>query len=632
MKKLGKITLVAAVAAACGSALAADLFLAGDSTMCNYQDRQYPQQGWGQALYRFMKDPSKLHNKAIGGRSAKSFKAEGRWQGIVDELKRGDFVIVAFGHNDANKAKTDRYSTKEDYKALMKGFADDVKAKGATIVYATSIPHSGGVTKDDAGVTHVRGSAAGIGPYMDATRELGKELGIEVLDLNAYACEKFAELGQDAVFKLYMRIAPGEYERFPNGNGDGCHTRDTGADFFARAAVTMCRERKLPVAALFKDPADVPLRPIGFDGKPTDSIVRADDFSKEEIAYANSDAPWKTRAWSERREIGNYNVTLRLGDEREPTENVVKFQGRRLAAQRVLTKPGEFVDFTFTARVPGPYTTKRGDERSNRDLKLLVMTRGGSAKKIEPKVGPAPDARTIYLCGDSTVTDQDKEPWGSWGQILPAFVREGWSVSNFARSGLALKTFEGEGRLKRIMEHLAKDDWVVIQFGHNDQKIKGEEPENGYTTRLESWVDQIRAKGAHVVLVTPVERRRFDEKTGEHMGKTLADYAEAVKAVAAKKGVPVIDLNDASYRMHAKMGVKGSTAIQCNNRGKIDNTHHNIYGAYEMARIVAAGLAKIPVVGEAVRERYRAFDPEKPDADPQIPPSGGTDYTKPAGS
>ena len=216
MKTLKAYALVAAVLAMFHSVLAAELFLAGDSTMCNYQDRQYPQQGWGQALYRFMKDPSKLHNKAIGGRSAKSFKAEGRWQGIVDELKRGDFVIVAFGHNDANKAKPERYSTKEDYKALMKGFADDVKAKGATIVYATSIPHSGGVTKDDAGVTHVRGTAAGIGPYMDATRELGRENGIEVLDLNAYACEKFAELGQDAVFKLYMRIAPGEYERFPN--------------------------------------------------------------------------------------------------------------------------------------------------------------------------------------------------------------------------------------------------------------------------------------------------------------------------------------------------------------------------------------------------------------------------------
>ena len=54
---------------------------------------------------------------------------------------------------------------------------------------------------------------------------------------------------------------------------------------------------------------------------------------------------------------------------------------------------------------------------------------------FEPLVIPNPNARTIYLCGDSTVTDQRNEPWGSWGQILPAFVKQGWSVSNFARSG-----------------------------------------------------------------------------------------------------------------------------------------------------------------------------------------------------
>ena len=615
-----------------GMIVFADLFLAGDSTMCNYRDRQYPQQGWGQALYKFMKNPAGLHNKAIGGRSAKSFKAEGRWQNLVDALKPGDFVIVAFGHNDANRKKAERYSSKEDYKALMKGFADDVKAKGATAVYATSIPHSGGVTKDEKGVTHVRGGAAGIGPYVEATRELGRETGVEVLDLNAYACENFPKLGQEAVFKLYMRIAPGEYKRFPDGAGDGCHTRDTGADFFARAVVNMCRERKLPVAALFKDPADVPLKPIGFDGKPTDTIVRADDFSAEEIAYANADAAWRSCAWEAPREIGNYDITLRLGDAHAATENFVKFQGRRLASGRIATRSGEFVDFTFTARVPGPYTTRRVDEGSNRILRLLVLTKGGADAKLHPAVVPSPDSRTIYLCGDSTVTDQSKEPWGSWGQILPAFVRKGWAVANFARSGLALKTFEGEGRLARILEHVWKDDWVVIQFGHNDQKIEGEEPENGYTRRLGDWIDRISAKGAHVVLVTPVERRRFDDETGAHQAKTLAGYAEAAKSVAARRGVPVVDLNDASYRMHATMGARGSKAIQCNNRGKIDNTHHNIYGAYEMARVVAAGLAQIPVIKDAIREEYRAFDPEKPDADPQIPPSGETDYTKPEGS
>ena len=122
------------------------------------------------------------------------------------------------------------------------------------------------------------------------------------------------------------------------------------------------------------------------------------------------------------------------------------------------------------------------------------------------------------------------------------------------------------------MEHLKKDDWVVIQFGHNDQKIKGEEPENGYTRRLNDWIDRIREKGAFVVLVTPVERRRFDEKTGEHGPKTLEGYADAMKAVAAAKNVPFIDLNDASYRMHAKMGAVGSKALQCNNKGKTDYT------------------------------------------------------------
>ena len=339
-------------------------------------------------------------------------------------------------------------------------------------------------------------------------------------------------------------------------------------------------------------------------------------------------------SYDEPMEIGNYDVTLNLGTGKGPSVNYVKFMGRRLAIDRTDVKAGETKTVSFTARVPGPYTTRKKDADCNKRLVVELFSNAPQSDMpaFEPIVTPNPEARTIYLCGDSTVTDQRKEPWGSWGQILPAFVRRGWAVSNFARSGLSLKTFEGEGRLKRILERIRKDDWVVVQFGHNDQKIKGEEPENGYTRRLDGWIDRISAKGAFVVLVTPVERRRFDEKTGEHQGKTLAGYAEAMKSVAAKRGVPVIDLNDASYRMHGKMGAKGSAKLQCNNRGKIDNTHHNIYGAYEMARIVAAGLAGIPTVKDAIREDYRSFNPENPDDDPRIPPSGETDYTKPEGS
>ena len=619
--------LLAAAAFSCTFPLFADLYLAGDSTMCNYADRQYPQQGWGQALARYMKNPDMLHNWAVGGRSAKSYKAEGRWQKIVDALKPGDFVIIAFGHNDANKAKTDRYSTPADYKELMRGFAADVKGKRATLVFATSIPHSGGITKDKDGTTKVRGSAAGIGPYVAATRELGAELGVEVLDLNAYACKAFEQMGADAAFKLYMRIQPGEYAAHPQGKSDGCHTRDTGADFFARAALEMCFERKLPMAKLFKDPKNVTFTPIGFNGPGKDAKPLKDDFTKDEVAYAG--APVVSLGWREPLEIGNYDVTLRLGDKNKPTVNFVKFMGRRLASDRIELKAGEFRDFTFTARVPGPYTKK--DDGYGRELSLSVFANGREVPVGEPKVVRNDAAHTIWVCGDSTVTDQNREPWGSWGQILPAFIKPGWACVNFARSGLAMVTFEGEGRLDRILSGMKPGDWVIVQFGHNDQKRPGEEPKNGYTRRYGEWLAKFRAKGARLVVVSPCERRRFDEKTGEHQGKTLAGYADAARAFAEKNALPFIDLNDITYRMQGALGVNGSKPLQVNNKGTLDNTHHTVYGAYVNARIVASHLATFDGIGAAIRDEAKAYDPMNP-SDPKIPASGKTDWRKPEGN
>ena len=144
MKRMTLRTLMVlfAVIAATGAARA-DVYMAGDSTMCNYPSRAYPQQGWGQALALYMKDPSTLNNWAVGGRSVRSFKNEGRWEKIVAALKPGDYVIIAFGHNDANKSKKERYSTPDEYKMFMRSFAEDVRAKGATPVFVTSIPHSG---------------------------------------------------------------------------------------------------------------------------------------------------------------------------------------------------------------------------------------------------------------------------------------------------------------------------------------------------------------------------------------------------------------------------------------------------------------------------------------------------------
>ena len=612
----------------------ADIFMMGDSTMCDYKPGSYPQEGWGQRLRTFVKDGVQVHNRAVGGISSKTFIDSGRWQKVLDAIKPGDYAIMAFGHNDATKSKPQRYCNKEDYAKNMTTFIDGIRAKGATPVLATSIIHIGGVSEGADGRVSVRADAAALGPYLAATRELASAKDVPLLDLNAAAKDAFLKMAKKEIESYYMVLGPAESWYALKGKSDRCHPRDKGADFYARTAVELAKTKapKLYVDC-FKDPATVPFvatpKPKGIDEAYRKLL--AEEAAK--VANGTSDK-FYSYTYDEPMEIGNYDVTVNLGTGKGPSANYVKFMGRRLAVDRTEVKAGETKPVTFTARVPGPYTTRRRDADSNKRLIIEMFSNAPQSDMpvFEPLVVPNPKARTIYLCGDSTVTDQRHEPWGSWGQILPAFVRQGWAVSNFARSGLALKTFEGEGRLTRILERLKQDDWVVIQFGHNDQKIAGEEPENGYTRRLNEWIDKISAKGAFVVLVTPVERRRFDEKTGEHQGKTLAGYAEAVKSVAVARGVPVIDLNDASYRMHAKMGAKGSAKIQCNNKGKVDNTHHNVYGAYEMARIIAAGLAEIPTVKDAIRDGYRAFNPENPDDDPRIPPSGKTDYTKPEGS
>ena len=147
----------------------ADIFMMGDSTMCDYKPGSYPQEGWGQRLRTFTKDGVQVHNRAVGGISSKTFIDSGRWQKVLDDIKPGDYAIIAFGHNDATKSKPQRYCNKEDYTKNMTLFIDGIREKGATPILATSIIHIGGVSEDGDGKVSVRADAAGLGPYLAAT-------------------------------------------------------------------------------------------------------------------------------------------------------------------------------------------------------------------------------------------------------------------------------------------------------------------------------------------------------------------------------------------------------------------------------------------------------------------------------
>lgn len=352
---------------------------------------------------------------------------------------------------------------------------------------------------------------------------------------------------------------------------------------------------------------------------------------------------------------GNYDVTLHFGTAERATETTVKAEARRLMLERVAVQAGQTTTRTFTVNVRRPAIRDGAAVALNRREQgppvspgwdeLLTLEFNGSAPGVTAvEIRSAPDALTVYLAGDSTVTDQVKEPYAGWGQMLPRFFARGVAIANHAESGLALSSFERQQRLQKILSVLKPGDYLFIQFGHNDQKDKSPKagPFTSYKTQLKKFVAATRERRGLPVLVTPMERRRFDGD-GRPV-TTLADYAAAVREVGAEEDVPVIDLHARSLQLYAALGSERSTqAFAFYPAGTFpgqteelkDNTHHNAYGGYELARCVVAGIktAKLDLA-RFLTEDAGDFDPSVPDARERLtlpisPSAGPTE--KPAG-
>ncbi len=236
---------------------------------------------------------------------------------------------------------------------------------------------------------------------------------------------------------------------------------------------------------------------------------------------------------------------------------------------------------------------------------------------------------TVYLAGDSTVTDQPREPWNSWGQMLPRFFGPGVAVANHAESGESLKSFIAQRRLDKILSTIKPGDYLFIQFGHNDQKERGAGV-GAFTTykdSLKKFVAEARKREALPVLVTPVARRAFGPDG--QVVNNLGDYPEAVRQVAREESVPLIDLNAMSKPFYEALGVEGSK------KAFVDNTHHNNYGSYELARCIVEGIKKEKLgLAKLLDPTLLPFDPSHPDplADFHLPPSPQASTTVPDGS
>lgn len=337
---------------------------------------------------------------------------------------------------------------------------------------------------------------------------------------------------------------------------------------------------------------------------------------------------------------GNYKVTVMFGDKSEPTETVVKAELRRLMLEKVATAKGKFSTKSFIVNVRTPQiaadkSVKLKDREKTSEWwawdDKLTLEFNGKRPTISAIVIEKIDVPTLYLLGDSTVCDQPGEPYASWGQMLPRFFAPSVAVANHAESGESLKSSFGARRLEKVLSSLKKGDYVFIQFGHNDEKEKGEGVGafTTYKASLKQYVQAIKAKGGNAVLITPMHRRTFDAN-----GKIInshGDYPEAVRQAATEENVPLIDLTRMSKDFYEALGKEKSGAAFKEG----DGTHHNNYGAFELAKMIVEAIKKNRIGAEKyLIKNLPEFDPAKPDAPEAfaIPASPTAPSAKPLGS
>lgn len=243
MKFLTMTLLVLALAAAAYSQTT--IFLAGDSTMAPKLPEKRPETGWGEMLGAHFQDGKiSIENRAMNGRSTKTFISEGRWQKIVDDLKKGDLVFVQFGHNDSSKDKGERYTPPEDYKKNLIKFIDEVRSKGGTPVLLTPVMRRRFDKYGKFYDTH--------GEYPAIVRTVAHEYQTPLIDMHKTSEGVIVKYGVEGSKKLFLQLKPGENSNYPNGVDDNTHFSPLGAEEMAKLAVTAIRENKLKLAKYLK--------------------------------------------------------------------------------------------------------------------------------------------------------------------------------------------------------------------------------------------------------------------------------------------------------------------------------------------------------------------------------------------
>jgi lysophospholipase L1-like esterase len=634
------------------------LFLIGDSTVRNGRgDGANGQWGWGEPIADYFDSGKiKVVNSAIGGRSSRTYMTDGHWDAVLGRLKPGDFVMMQFGHNDGGEINdtsrargslrgtgpetqeidnllTRQHEVVHTFGWYLRKFITDTRAKGATAIVCSLIPRK--IWKDGKIVR-------ALDSYAGWAAEVARSEQAAFVDLNEIIARKYDQLGPEKVEPLFA--------------DPHTHTSLAGAELNAACVVEGLRALKVnPLAAYLRaapvmttNPGPSPARrsktsfkfDFGPDGGgpghiqvPPSMVYTADPGYGFEPGPAitlvdrgskNSPAGFCTSAqpffFSVALPEGNYNVSVTLGDPAGESTTTVKAELRRLMLESIHTTRGKLETRTFTVNIRTPQIATGGEVKLKDREKTLEAWAWDERLTLEfsdahpalcsLEISNADDAVTVYLLGDSTVCDQPREPFNSWGQMLTRFFKPGIAIANHAESGESLKSSLGARRLDKVLSVIKPGDYLFIQYGHNDEKERGEGVGafTTYEADLKRIVAEARKRGVIPVLITPVQRRTFDDH--RKITNSHGDYPEAVRQAAREDHVPLIDLNAMSKLFYEALGPDISKRAFAPG----DGTHHNNYGSYELAKCIVEGIkANKLAISRYLVTDIPAFDPAHPD-------------------
>lgn len=327
---------------------------------------------------------------------------------------------------------------------------------------------------------------------------------------------------------------------------------------------------------------------------------------------------------------GVYLVKATVGGETAGL-TTLRAESRRLFFEQVPTAAGQTRTLTFCVhkrdiRLTDSLSVRLKPREKNKlnwneTLDLEICGPAPRLKRLE--IISRPQTPVVFLCGNSTVVDQDNEPWASWGQIIPSFFTDQVCFANFAESGEAANSFISARRLKKIEQMIKPGDYLFVEFGHNDQKQRGagRGAYSSFWSSMKEYIVMANEHGATAVLLTPTQRRSFGPDG--RIEDTHLDFPQATRDLARETGTALIDLHAMTRTLYEALGVEGSKQAFVHYPagswpGQLtdlaDNTHFNPYGATQVAKCVVQGIrqAGLSLAG-FLRDDLPSYDPAHPD-------------------